>query len=240
MARRPDVRADASGVRVDDLRAGGSTRDRTVRVTGDLAEDDHTAPRGASHRGVAQHRRITVDGAAPTPIAVSPTSSCCAGDPPGDPLGPWEKHPDGVEYAEELVRLVCGLGDFHVGVASFPEGHHRAPDLEHDTKHLVAKLRAGRRVFDHPDVLRRRGLPAAARPRRGVRPRAGQPSRSFRRSCRSRRSGRSGEQWSCPARRSARGAREAACAALPATVRTRTAPRCARSASSSRRRWESG
>ncbi|WP_280206349.1 methylenetetrahydrofolate reductase, partial [Nocardia cyriacigeorgica] len=50
---------------------------------------------------------------------------------------------EGVEYAEELVRIVRDLGDFHVGVASFPQGHHRSPDVDLDTRFLAAKLRAG-------------------------------------------------------------------------------------------------
>ena len=53
-------------------------------------------------------------------------------------------HPQGVHYAEDLVRLARSLGDFCVGVAAFPECHHPGrPSAESDVRYLVAKLRAG-------------------------------------------------------------------------------------------------
>lgn len=44
-------------------------------------------------------------------------------------------------YASELIDLVHELGDFSVGVAAFPEGHPRSPDMATDRRYLAHKLR---------------------------------------------------------------------------------------------------
>lgn len=148
--------------------AGGTTQDRTIRVTERIARETTLTPIahltcvGAS---VAQVRRVVGEYAA---VGIR-NILALRGDPPGDVGGEWVAHPEGLNHAEDLVGLIRGLGDFTIGVAAFPDVHPSSPSLEHDIDILVRKADAGasfavtQMVFDADSYLRLRDRVAALR-----------------------------------------------------------------------------
>jgi methylenetetrahydrofolate reductase (NADPH) len=133
--------------------AGGSTRDRTIDITGRIARETSMTP--MAHLTCVGHTVGEIEDILDA-LAAAGVENVLAlrGDPVGGPGTPWTATEGGLSYACELVELVRRRDQFAVGVAVFPEGHRDAPDFDHDVRVMRAKFDAGAEFAITEMVLR--------------------------------------------------------------------------------------
>ncbi|CAN2193430.1 MetF 5,10-methylenetetrahydrofolate reductase [Candidatus Nanopelagicaceae bacterium] len=123
--------------------AGGSTRDRTIRITSEITA--HTKVPCVAHLtcvGSTRDELVEILGK----YREAGISSILAlrGDPVGGPRAPWATTPGGFDHADQLVSLASEIGGFTIGVAAFPDGHPAsAGDFRKDIDVLLEKERRG-------------------------------------------------------------------------------------------------
>lgn len=154
--------------------AGGSTRDRTVRITSEITE--RTGIRTVAHLTcVGSTRTELLETLRAYRSAGINSILALRGDPVGGPQEPWLSTPGGFDHADQLVSLAKEEG-FEVGVAAFPDKHPTSPNKERDIEVLLEKERRGasfattqfffseESYFDLVEALRRKGshLPVIA------------------------------------------------------------------------------
>ena len=102
--------------------AGGSTRDRTIRITKEITE----------RTGIATVAHLTCVGSSTAELleilaqykkAGIKSILALRGDPVGGPGAPWVSTPGGLDHADQLVKLAKDFGGFEIGVAAFPDSH---------------------------------------------------------------------------------------------------------------------
>lgn len=123
--------------------AGGSTRDRTIRITSEITARTHI-PTVAHLTCVGSTRDELIEILGKYCNAGITSILALRGDPTGGPRAPWVSTPNGLTHADELVTLAAEFGGFSIGVAAFPDGHPASNgDLAKDIDVLIEKERRG-------------------------------------------------------------------------------------------------
>ena len=119
--------------------AGGSTRDRTIRITSEITAHTkiptvaHLTCVGSTKDEISEILSRYRDAGIKSILALR-------GDPSGGPSAPWITTPGGLDHADQLVAMAAEFGDFTVGVAAFPDGHPASGgDLDKDITVLLRK-----------------------------------------------------------------------------------------------------
>jgi methylenetetrahydrofolate reductase (NADPH) len=122
--------------------AGGSTRDKTVAITGRIARETSLTP--VAHLTCVGHTRAELEAILDAYAAAGIEHvMLLRGDPADGPRAEWVATEGGLTYAVELVELARSRGEFRIGVAAFPEGHPGAASRDADADVLCAKAHAG-------------------------------------------------------------------------------------------------
>jgi methylenetetrahydrofolate reductase (NADPH) len=123
--------------------AGGSTRDRTIRITSEITARTHI-PTVAHLTCVGSTRTELVDILSKYRDAGIKSILALRGDPTGGPRAPWSATKGGLNHADELVTLAAEFGGFTIGVAAFPDGHPSSDgDIDKDVQVLLEKEKRG-------------------------------------------------------------------------------------------------
>jgi 5,10-methylenetetrahydrofolate reductase, prokaryotic form len=138
--------------------AGGSTRQKTVELTGRIQNE--IGLRAMSHLTCVGHTRDEIATVADQ-LWESGIRNVLAlrGDPPrGQTV--FTPIVDGFSYASDLVAFLRGRHDFCIAVAGYPEGHIQCLNRTRDLEHLKQKVDAGANLiitqlfFDNADFYR--------------------------------------------------------------------------------------
>lgn len=123
--------------------AGGSTRDRTIRITSEITARTHI-PTVAHLTCVGSTREELIEILGKYRSAGIKSILALRGDPTGGPRAPWSPTQGGFNHADELVTLAAEFGGFTIGVAAFPDGHPASNgDFNKDVDVLIEKERRG-------------------------------------------------------------------------------------------------
>ncbi|HLJ97149.1 MAG TPA: methylenetetrahydrofolate reductase [NAD(P)H] [Gemmataceae bacterium] len=121
--------------------AGGSTRDRTLRIVHRLRQEF----------GIESMAHLTCVGSTREMLAAVLDEAhglgienilALRGDPPRGQTS-FEPVAGGFRYAVDLIRFVKGQNSFAVGAAGYPEGHIECPNKQLDWDRTAAKVEAG-------------------------------------------------------------------------------------------------
>ena len=146
--------------------AGGSTRRKTLslveRLQNELTID------AMAHLTCVGHSQGELD------VILSqlkedgiPAVMALRGDPPKGSIH-FEPHPDGFNYANELIEFIRSRYDFKIGCACYPEGHLESANVQQDIDFLKLKQDCGadftvtQLFFDNEDFYRFRDAARAA------------------------------------------------------------------------------
>ena len=123
--------------------AGGSTRDRTIKITKELQKRTginavaHLTCVGSTKDELIQILNQYKEAGIKSILALR-------GDPTGGPTAEWVATPGGFNHADELVALAKQIGGFEIGVAAFPDGHPASHgDFNKDIEVLLRKEELG-------------------------------------------------------------------------------------------------